>query len=292
MTAQQPPYVMADASISHDAEQFRRMIASFAGDGSGVMLAADMAVTQRAAGANMSVDVAGGRAIVAGSEATYQGSYWVENRGVRNVTISAADGTNPRLDLIVARVRDDAYSGASNDWDLIAVTGTPAASPAAPTAPANSTTLARVAVAALATTVVNANITDLRTFYRYKSYYSAVTSYVTTTSFASTGAAVTLPPGNWTLHGKCSYADVGAGGVASNPSLQLWNSTAANQLDLGEVYVPILSSAHRLMLSVLGTLTNTATETVQLRGKEAVVAGAQRTLDQIKLVAIPASAIG
>jgi len=163
MTAQQPPYVLSSASISHDAEQFRRMIGTFAGNRSGVFAAADMAVTQRAAGANMSVDVAGGRAIIAGSEATYQGSYWAENRGVRNVTIAAADATNPRRDLIVARVRDSAYSGASNDWDIIAVTGTPAASPVDPTAPANSILLARVAVAALASSIVNANITSLRT---------------------------------------------------------------------------------------------------------------------------------
>lgn len=162
MTAQQPPFFLSDATIAHDAEGFRRLIGALTTSAAGVLAGADLAVTQKSGGANMSVDVAGGRVFILGTEATYQGTYWAENRGVRNVTISAADATNPRRDLIVARVRDNAYSGSSKDWDIVAVTGTPAASPVDPTVPANALSLARVAVAASATSVVNANITDLR----------------------------------------------------------------------------------------------------------------------------------
>lgn len=159
MTAQNPPsFIQAS---SHPAEDVRRTALAWAMH-KGVFGSADLAVTQRGAGANMSVDVAGGRVAIAGSEATYQGTYVCENRGTTNVIIAAADATNPRIDLIVAKVQDAAYSGATNSWSIVAVTGTPAASPAAPSAPNNSIVLARVAVAALAASITNANITDYR----------------------------------------------------------------------------------------------------------------------------------
>jgi predicted secreted protein len=50
----------------------------------------------------------------------------------------------------------------ANTWSLAVVTGTPAASPSEPAAPANSIVLAMVSVAALATSITNANITDRR----------------------------------------------------------------------------------------------------------------------------------
>jgi hypothetical protein len=291
VTVQQPAFFLADAAVSHDAEGFRRFSALLTEDGSGVYGSTDMAVTQRGAGANMSVDVAGGRAIIPGSEATYQGSYFVENRGTQNVTITASDPTNPRIDRIVARVRDDAYSGSSNDWDIIAVAGTPAGVPSAPSAPNNAISLATVAVAASATSITNANITSVRTYYRPKGYTSSVSSYVSTTSYVTTGASVALPPGYWMLYGKSEYADVGAGGVVSNPFLQLWNSTASSEIDVMELYYPIEGGSHRYGLNVLGTLSNVATTTIQLRAKEAQIGGAQRTFDKVKLAAVPVSLI-
>jgi hypothetical protein len=159
MTVQNPAVFLQAGS--HPAEDVRRFIAG-AVPFPGVVLTNDLKVTEKSGTANMSVDVAGGRAFIAGSEATYQGTYFVENRGTENLVISAADATNPRIDLIVAKVQDAGYSGATNAWSLAVVAGTPAAVPAAPTAPANSLVLARVAVAALATSVVNANITDYR----------------------------------------------------------------------------------------------------------------------------------
>jgi hypothetical protein len=159
MTAQNPAVFLQAGS--HPAEDVRRFIGG-AVPFPGVVGTADLAVTEKSGTANMSVDVAGGRAFIAGSEATYQGTYFVENRGTTNLVISAADATNPRIDLIVAKVQDSGYSGATDAWSLAVVTGTPAASPSAPTAPDNSLVLARVAVAANATSIVNANITDYR----------------------------------------------------------------------------------------------------------------------------------
>lgn len=113
---------------------------------------------------NMSVDVNIGHVFVQRTSAT--DFYLTENPALANLTIAAADPTNPRRDLIVVRVYDAAFSGALNQATVEVVSGTPAGSPVDPTVPANSFVLARVAVAAAAASIVTANITDLRTYYQ------------------------------------------------------------------------------------------------------------------------------
>lgn len=161
---------------SHPAEETRLMLGgmlgaatgSFAGGvassdpAHGVRRVADLAVSQNGT-PNMSVNVAAGGCFIRGTENANQGAYHLWNDGSVNLAISASNPTNPRRDLIIAQVRDSAYSGASNDARIIVVTGTPAASPVDPTVPANSLVLARIAVAAGASSIVTANITDLRT---------------------------------------------------------------------------------------------------------------------------------
>lgn len=161
MTERTPPAWLQ--SGSYPAEDDRRLIATLFGDSEGIFASTDLAVTQRGAGANMSVDIAGGRCVIKGDQATYEGSYFMENRGVTNLVVSASDPTNPRIDRVIAEVLNAEYSGASNLWRLRVMTGTPAASPVAPTLPNNAISLATIAVAAGSTSVVNANITDTRT---------------------------------------------------------------------------------------------------------------------------------
>jgi hypothetical protein len=131
--------------------------------GSAVVGINDLKVSQRAAGANMSVDVAGGLAFIEGTESATQGAYVVRADSTAiNVTIAASNPTLPRIDLIVGKVQDAFYSGATNAWSVVAVTGTAAAGPVAPPAPNNAIILAQVSIAANAASVVNANITDKR----------------------------------------------------------------------------------------------------------------------------------
>lgn len=139
-----------------------------AGGAHGVVNGGDLAVTQNGT-PNMSVNVAAGRAFIRGTQAAgslNQGVYSFFNDGTVNLAVSSADPTNPRRDLVVAQIRDSNYSGASNDARLFVVTGTPAASPSDPVVPADTLVLARLSVAAGATSVTNANITDLRVFAR------------------------------------------------------------------------------------------------------------------------------
>jgi microcystin-dependent protein len=95
-------------------------------------------------------------------EAWIQG-YFYRSTASQNVTISTADATFPRIDLVVLR---NNITG-SRKIDATVITGTPASSPVAPdysrTDDVWDLVLAEIAVAAGATTVVTANITDRRT---------------------------------------------------------------------------------------------------------------------------------
>lgn len=129
----------------------------------GVVRATDFAVTQNGT-PNMSVNVAAGGAFIRGTQNANQGAYHVWNDGTVNLSISAADATNGRRDLVIAQVRDAFYSGATNDARITVVTGTPAASPADPSLASfpNALVLARITIAAGDTAINTADITDLR----------------------------------------------------------------------------------------------------------------------------------
>lgn len=163
MTVQATPMFLQNAT-GHPAEDVRRMTHMMMNVRPGIVQSGDLAVTQNGT-PNMSVNVASGNAFVAGTEATYQGLYHCENRGVLNVVVPASDPTNPRIDLIVLKVQDAIYSGATNAASIVDVPGTPAGTPVEPSPPNNCLVLAKISVAANATTVVTANITDYRTSY-------------------------------------------------------------------------------------------------------------------------------
>lgn len=142
----------------------------------GVLSGGSYQVIQRAAGANMTVDVAssvGLGATVQGDSVTAQGEYHVPPTAANvNVDIAAADATNPRNDLVVLEVKDDQHdAGGLNIARVRVITGTPNASAAATDAPgANGTPalpsscllLALVRVTAGATSVTTAMINDRR----------------------------------------------------------------------------------------------------------------------------------
>jgi hypothetical protein len=128
-------------------------------------------VTQRGAGANMSVDVQVGDYNIRHTDRAF--SAW--NDSVENVSISSADPSNPRRDIVVAyvdrAVKDTTNPNSPGALKFLAVAGTPAGSPSDPSDGTIQTAvgasnpyikLARVAVAAGATSIVSANITDLR----------------------------------------------------------------------------------------------------------------------------------
>lgn len=130
--------------------------------GEGVVDVNDLKVSQRAAGANLSVDVAAGACWVLGdTNPAAQPIYRCRNDAVKNLGITP-DPTNPRKVIVVAQVIDETFAGSGRLWELQTIHGTPAASPAEPALPSSALKLAVVDVAAGATQIVNANITDAR----------------------------------------------------------------------------------------------------------------------------------
>jgi hypothetical protein len=167
VAVQSPPYALQN-SAAHSAALFRQAGYS-PWIGGGPIGIGDLVVTAQGT-PNMSVAVAAGRAWIPGSQVanvsggtfSTQAGYFALNDGPATVTISTANATNPRIDLVYIAVQDSFYSGSNNATVLGVVTGTPAASPVAPAAPSNSLVLAQVAVAANATSITSGNITAAR----------------------------------------------------------------------------------------------------------------------------------
>jgi hypothetical protein len=127
----------------------------------GTIGSSSLAVTQSAT-PGMSVQVASGWAAIVGTTQANMGVYTAYNDAAATAAIATANATNPRIDLICLTINDAYYTGSLNNVVINVVTGTPASSPTVPATPANSIALAKVAVGANVTSIVNANITDLR----------------------------------------------------------------------------------------------------------------------------------
>ena len=158
MTLQTPPSWLQAGSYP---AQYDRLTAQALWATTGVIGTSSLAVTENSP-AGMSVRVALGWAAIVGTTTTNMGVYTIFNDATETLTITTANPTNPRIDLVCATVRDAFYSGANNDVILQVIAGTPAGSPVAPALPANSISLATIAVGAAVTQINTANITNTR----------------------------------------------------------------------------------------------------------------------------------
>ncbi len=123
----------------------------------------------------MSVDVATGRCFIQG--------VFGENGSTKQLTIAAADATNPRIDRVVLRC-----DTVAQDLEVLVLTGVAAVSPAAPALVRSATqtdySLYQVLVGTTVTSIVTANLTDERQYASPRGIPSR----------ASLAAATTLEP--------------------------------------------------------------------------------------------------
>lgn len=227
----------------------------------GIIGSASMAVTPNSP-AGMSVRVATGWAAVVGTTQPNMGVYTAYNDATTILTVTTADPTNPRIDRVVMTIRDAYYSGAFNDVIFQVIAGTPAGSPSAPVTPANSISLATIAVGAGVTSITAGNITDTRVEVttnlpapqlNFSVNPQTGTSYTTVASdngklvTQSNGSAITttIPPnssvdypvgaqitfsqygaGQVTIQGGSGVTVVSTGATAATPKLRAQYSTA------------------------------------------------------------------
>lgn len=128
-----------------------------------------LVVGQRAAGANSSVDVTAGAALVIGDYEPRSGAYLVISNasaftaGFENFVMPVKPGSNSRVDVVGVLVRDAQAAGAGTDNDAIlsTVSGTTGTSPSEPTIPSSFLPLARVLRTSAETGILAASITDV-----------------------------------------------------------------------------------------------------------------------------------
>jgi hypothetical protein len=136
-----------------------------------VLDSTSLKASQRGSGANMSVDIAIGDVLVPYTTYMFHGF----TDAIKNVSISAAHPTSPRRSIVVAYVDLSVVSSASNNnpgaLKFLSVDGAPSGTPIDPNDAAIQAAvgignpwmkIARIAVDAAATSIVDAKITDMR----------------------------------------------------------------------------------------------------------------------------------
>jgi hypothetical protein len=169
----------------------------------GALTAGSYEVTQRGAGANLSVDIAastGDGALVLGEAITGQGLYLVPpHSAVINETITAAHATLPRVDRVVLEIKDQQHDASGSNLAqtrVIAGTATVGATldnlTGAAAVPSSALLLADVLVPATDTTISNSQIRDRRAWAQGAYKRTVLTSgAITTTSAAFTAIDAT-----------------------------------------------------------------------------------------------------
>jgi hypothetical protein len=201
----------------------------------GIVTSGSFAVTANSP-VGMSVLVASGWAAIVGTTQANMGTYTCYNDATDTLTITTADPTNPRIDRVVVTVNDAYYTGSLNNVVLQVLAGTPAGSPTAPATPANSISLATIAVAAGALSINSGNITDTRV--------------LTTTNLPGDISAVTAGTG---LSGGGSSGSV----TLSIDTAVTADLTTAQTLTNKTLTTPIISSISNTGTITLPTSTDT-----------------------------------
>ena len=221
----------SDASIPTSAQEFRNAWAAVVGglmtvtgkEGvvgitvpSGAANAGGLAVTQRGAGANFSVDVAAGYGFVIGDDITNQGLYQCWNDGTVNVAVPSPPGSGSRVHRLILQIQDHLSNGVwtSGNYtaDLVLLADTGSGTPAVGN---SAITLALITVNAGDASVVNAAIAD------YRRALGPI-SVIKTSDTVRTGTTLSNDPDLqlWGLQGSSWYQFMGHLRLAGDVSRQ------------------------------------------------------------------------
>ena len=270
MALRTPPSWLQNGS--HPAENDRlSMQAIFAT--TGIINSSSLAVSANSP-AGMSVVVASGWAAIIGTTQANMGVYTVYNDASTTLTITTADPTNPRIDRVVATVQDAYYSGAFNDVIFQVIAGTPAGSPVAPATPANSISLATVAVGAAVTQINSGNITDTRVSVTTNLPVGDLTEVAAGTGITVTNGTGPIP----TVAIDSTVATLTGSQTLTNKSLTSPKVNLGINTQTGTTYTTVLDDNGKLV-----TLSNAAAiaVTIPLNSSVAYPIGAQINMVQL-----------
>lgn len=168
----QEAFGLQDNSGGESAEKTRRAInfmlqrgASIGSVLGGLVAATDLQVTYQ--GAGLKIEVGQGEAIVPGNVSVTQSGYYFRNTAAATFTLTAANGSNPRIERVSLVVKDQSYEGSENLGEIKVSEGTAKAGATltnlegVAAAPKNSLTLGYVLVPAGATTISNSDIKNV-----------------------------------------------------------------------------------------------------------------------------------
>jgi hypothetical protein len=277
MALHTPPSWLQNAS--HPAENDRLTTQALWAT-TGIINPTSMAVTANSPAA-MNVFVAAGWAVVVGDIQPGMGAYTFYNDAPVLLTITTANATDPRIDLIVATVNDSFYSGSTNNVVFQVITGTPASSPTVPATPPNSIALASVYVGAAVLSITSGNITDLRVSVTTNLPVGDITGVTAGTGLTGGGTS-----GAVTLAIDSSVATLTGTQTLTNKTIDLANNTLIGlpsgnlsiNAQTGTTYTTVLADNQKLV-----TLTNASAIalTIPLNSSVTYPVGAQLNLAQL-----------
>jgi len=269
MALRTPPSWLQNGS--HPAENDRlSMQAIFAT--TGIIGSSSLAVTANSP-AGMSVRVASGWAAIVGTTQANMGVYTVYNDALTTLTITTADPSNPRIDRVVATVQDAYYSGAFNDVIFQVIAGTPAGSPVAPATPANSISLATVAVGAAVTQINSGNITDTRVTVTTNLPVGDLTEVAAGTGITVTNGTGPIP----TVAIDSTVATLTGSQTLTNKSLTTPKINLGINAQTGTTYTTVLDDNGKLVTLANGSA---IAVTIPLNSSVTYPVGAQITMAQ------------
>lgn len=282
MALRTPPSWLQNGS--HPAENDRlSMQAIFAT--TGIIGSSSLEVTANSP-AGMSVVVASGWAAIVGTTQANMGVYTVYNDASTTLTVTTANPTNPRIDRVVATVQDAYYTGAFNDVIFQVIAGTPAGSPVAPATPANSISLATIAVGAGVTQINTGNITDTRTTVTTNLPVGDLTEVQAGTGITVTNGTGPIPS---VAINTSVTADLTTAQTLTNKTLTSPKINLGINAQTGTTYTTVLDDNGKLV-----TLSNASSiaVTIPLNSSVAYPVGAQINMTQLGAGEVTVSGAG
>ena len=256
MALRTPPSWLQNGS--HPAENDRLSMQAIYAT-SGIINTSSLAVTQAAVPA-MAVQVAAGWGAIVGSFTTNMGVYQFYNDAATQLTVTTANPSNPRIDRVVVTIQDAYYTGASNTVTFQVIAGTPAGSPVAPATPVDSLSLATIAVAAGATSITNANITDTRVSVTTNLPVGDLTEVQAGTGITVASGTGPIPIVSVDATVVSGYTTTATAGgtttlTAASTSTQFFTGTSTQTITLPVVSTLILGEAYVIHNNSTGALT-------------------------------------